>query len=66
MDLRTNDWAAPAQLGSLRTRAFADRAMLPHLRGRGGRDELILAAGHHVDHAGRHAGAPGQFDHGEG
>jgi hypothetical protein len=23
MDLRTNDWAAPAQLGSLRTRAFA-------------------------------------------
>lgn len=27
----------------IRTRAFADSAMLPHLRGRGGRDELILS-----------------------
>lgn len=27
----------------IRTRAFASSAMLPHLRGRGGRDELILS-----------------------
>lgn len=27
----------------IRTRAFANHAMLPHLRGRGGRDELILS-----------------------
>ena len=27
----------------IRTRAFADSAMLPHLRGRGGREELILS-----------------------